>query len=68
MNEGVKDRKFLVAIVAKKLWNSVEEFTAGNEPNIRFVLGLDPDGFRNYLLDLVAEACRFIKEEKKNMQ
>lgn len=57
------DRKVLVAVVARKLWNSVEEFTKECEPSIRLVLNVDATMFRNYILDVVAEACQLIKEK-----
>lgn len=61
---NVMDRKVLVAIVARKLWNSVEEFAKENESGIMLVLDVDADTFRNHILDLVAEACQLIKEKK----
>ena len=61
---NVMDRKVLVALTATKLWNALTEFTHEQEPNIRLATDVDPEAFRNYLLDVVAEACQLIKEKK----
>lgn len=58
------DRKVLVALTARKLWNALEEFASECEPTTKLVLDVDSDTFRNYLLDVVAEACQLIKEKK----
>jgi hypothetical protein len=58
------DRKILVALAARKLWDALGEFTEECEPTTKLVLGVDSDAFRYYLLDVVAEACQLIKENK----
>lgn len=57
------DRKVLVALVARKLWSALGEFAGENEQGIKLALDVDPDAFRMYLVDVVAEACQLIKEK-----
>ncbi|MBI4085685.1 MAG: hypothetical protein HY433_00340 [Candidatus Liptonbacteria bacterium] len=58
------DRKILVALTAKKLWNAVMELTDDHEQKIKLVADADSETFRMYLIDVTAEACQLIKEYK----
>ena len=61
------DRKMLTAILARKLWHLVNDFLAENEPTIKLVVGPEiPEGvIRAYLIELLVEAVRLIKEKAK---
>lgn len=58
------DRKVLVALAAKKLWNLTEELALEHEQEIKLMLNMTREEFRDYLLDVAEEAIRLIKERR----
>lgn len=58
------DRKVLVALAARKLWNLADELAGEHEKEIRLMLDVNREEFRNYLLEVAVEACLLIKEKK----
>ena len=57
-------RRVLVALVAKKILDMIQDLSGQQEEKIRSLLGMNSDQFQEFLLDLVDEAVVMIKQQE----